>query len=179
MKYFIGYLIKGEAAEWQVNTAKKISEEFNTWKIYEKIPPHITVFYLEGVEDISGIRSYIKEWVKKNKIPGNFCISGFDHFDDRVIFAKIDADEFVKKSIENLRADFKNLVNIKNESFPNWHPHSTLANQLNSDEINRIWKFVNKLEKPNFTIPFNNVTIFRYEDDQKWVVDELFELSQF
>lgn len=177
MKYFIGYLISGEAAEWHTKTTKKISEEFNTWKIYEKIPSHITIFYPEGVEDITNIRNHIKNWVEKNRIPGNFYISGFDHFDDKVVFAKIELDEPVRKSVENLREGIRKISQIKNESFPDWHPHSTLINKLSPEEINKVWEYTDELEKPSFTLPFDNITIFKYLNDQRWVVDEVFKLS--
>lgn len=178
MKYFIGYLISGDAAKWHVGITKEISDTFNTWKIYENIPPHITMFYPEGVEDITHIRNYIKDWTEKNKVSGNFHISGFDHFDDTVVFAKIDADESVRESIENLREGIRNITNIQHESFPQWHPHSTLAYKLSSEEINRIWEYAKKLEKPHFVLAFNNITIFKYTDEQKWIVDKTFELLQ-
>lgn len=177
MKYFIGYLLQGEVAEWHINTTKKIADKFNTWKIYEKLPSHVTIFYPEGVEDITGIRNYIKDWIVKNKVSGNFYISGFDHFDDKVVFAKIGADESVIKTVENLREGIRNISGITNESFPIWHPHCTLANKLKPEEINSIWEYVSELDKPNFTIPFNNITIFKFVGDQKWVVDEYFELA--
>jgi 2'-5' RNA ligase len=178
MKYFIGYLLPREASEWHKKTAKKISNEFNTWKIYEKIPPHITIFYPEGVEDITDIRSLIKDWVEKSRIVGNFFMSGFDHFDDRVVFAKIDADESVIQSVEYLRTSIRKIAGIKDEPFPDWHPHSTLANKLSPEEIRAIWEYTSKLDKPDFVMPFNNVTIFKYEGDQRWVVDESFELLE-
>ncbi len=177
MKYFVGYLIQGEVAEWHTNITKKISEKFNTWKVYEKIPPHITIFYPEGVEDISPIRNHIKDWTQKNKAPGNFYLSGLGHFRDRVVFAKVDSDESAIKAIEDLRKDLKNMTGIT-EDYPHWHPHVTLANKLTRQEINKIWEYVNQLDRPNFALPFNNITIFRYVGDQKWVVDESFALSQ-
>lgn len=179
MKYFIGYLITGEAADWHIKTAKKIVEEFNTWKIYEKILPHITIFYPEGVEDITDIRNYIKKWSKENKTSGKIHITGFDHFDDRVIFAKIDADDSISNLVWKLRDGIRKTAVIKNESFPDWYPHSTLINKLESEKTNKVWKYTKNLEKPNFTLPFNNITIFKYVGDQKWVVDEVFELMPF
>ncbi len=179
MKYFIGYLISGEAAEWHISITKKISDKFNTWKLHEKLPPHITIFYLEGVEDITEIRNYIKDWVEKNKVSGNFYMSDFDHFDDRVVFAKINVDESVVQTIKNLGEGIIRVSSVLDESFIDWHPHTTLANRLTPEEINNIWEYVNQLDKLNFTLPFNNITIFKFIEDQKWVVDESFELSQF
>ncbi len=178
MKYFIGYLISDKAAEWHSNTAKKISEEFNTWKVYEKIPPHITIFYPEGVEDISAIRNYIQKWTEKHKISGSFRMSEFDHFDDRVVFAKVEADESTIKLVEDLRKGLKDMTGIA-EDFPTWHPHATLAYKLSPKEIHKIWEYTNQFDKPNFTLPLDNITIFRYEGDLKWVVDESFALTQY
>ena len=140
MKYFIGFLLQGEVSEWHSATAKKISDEFNTWKIYEKLPPHITIFYPEGVEDITDTRNYIAEWVKNNKIPGNIHVSGFDRFDDRVVFAKTDVDEAVGKVVEDLRKNIKVVSGVTKEDFPIWHPHATLAYQLTPVEIENIWE---------------------------------------
>ena len=178
MRYFIGYLIKGEAAEWHEKIAKQISDKFNTWKIYEKIPPHITIFYPEGVEDITDIRNFIENWVENNRVSGNLYINGFDYFGDKVVFAKIEADEMVFRSVESLREGIRNIAHIENESFPNWHPHSTLINKISPEEINKVWEYTSLLNKPNFALPFDNVTIFRYTDDKKWVVDESFELRK-
>ncbi len=177
MKYFIGFLLQGEAAEWHINTAKKIADKFNTWKIYDKLPPHVTIFYPKGVENITDIRNYIADWVKNNKSPGNLYMSGFDRFDERVVFAKIDVDESVNKVIEDLRANIKTVCGAVAEEFPTWHPHATLANKLTPIEIENIWSYTNSLDKPNFTIPFDSVSIFRFVGDKKWVVEESFKLT--
>jgi 2'-5' RNA ligase len=176
MRYFIGFLIKGPAREWHTSTTKSISEKFNTWKIYEKLPPHITLFYPEGVEDITDIKVFIKNWIYNKKISGNFKMSGYDRFDDKVVFAKIHADEVVFNTVEDLRNGIRSISGIKNESFPNWHPHSTLAYKLEPEEINKIWEHTSILPKPNFVLPFDNVTVFRYTGDKKWVIDESFDV---
>lgn len=54
------------------------------------------------------------------------------------------------------------------EEFPDWHPHATLANKLTAQEINKIWDYALTLEKPNFSLQFDNVTIFRYGAEQNW-----------
>jgi len=177
MKYFVGYLIKGKAEEWHIKTAKDIANKFNTWKIYEKLPPHITIFYLGGVEDVSDIRNFLKNWAKITPVLGNFYLNGFDRFDDKVVFAKIDADEEILQKVEDLRKEIKRISEITNEDFPVWHPHATLANKVTPQEINDIWNYVSKLEKPDFTLPFDNVAIFKFVGDQKWEVDELFQLG--
>ncbi len=177
MKYFIGYLIEGEAAKWHIGVAKNISEKFNTWKIHEKLPPHITVFYLSEVEEIEAVKDFLKIWIHDKKVPGNFIIRDFDHFDDRVVFAKVEPDLSVRNMAEDLIKKIKEIPGMTQEDFPIWHPHATLANKLSPEEINTVWEYVQTLERPNFILPFNNVTIFRFEGDMKWGVEESFKLG--
>lgn len=172
---FIGYLMRGGAAEWHRRTSKEISEKFGTWKIYEKIPPHITIFQPFDTNDLSPAKNVLKEWKKKEKTPGNFLMNDFGHFDDRVIFAKIEAENPVKEEVEKLRRDIKNIPNMPKEDFPIWHPHATLINRLPAQKIKEIWNYVSKLEKPNFILPFDNVTIFKFTGNRRWETEEVFE----
>ena len=175
MKYFIGYLIQGEAAAWHVNLAKNISDKFNTWKLHEKIPPHITIFQPFDTDDINPIKNLLRSWVQNKSISGKLAISGFDHFDDKVVFVKVETDQSVKEAVEELRRDIEIIPGMPKEDFPIWHPHATLADHLSSQEINQIWNYVLKLEKPNFIFPFDNITIFRFDGDRKWSVEESFK----
>ena len=142
-----------------------ISDKFNTWKLHEKLPPHITIFYPFSAENIEPVVNFLKNWSHNQKVSGKFEILDFDHFDDKVVFAKVEADLLVMEMVEELRRSL------------NWHPHATLANKLSPQEINKILNYVLELEKPNFAIPFDNVTIFRFEGDRKWIVDQFFKFS--
>ncbi|HEY4505325.1 MAG TPA: 2'-5' RNA ligase family protein [Candidatus Paceibacterota bacterium] len=177
MKYFIGYLIQGEAAKWHSSLAKSISEKFNTWKIYEKLPPHITIFYLSDIEDVEPTRSFLKNWISDKKVSGNFTISDFDRFDDKVVFARTEPDSSVRTTAEELIRKIKEIPGMTQENFPFWHPHATLMNRVSEEEIKMIWDYVATVERPNFVIPFDNVTIFRFEGDMKWGVDESFKFK--
>jgi 2'-5' RNA ligase len=176
MKYFVGYLIRGAAAQWHIDTAKEISEKFNTWKIHQKIPPHLTIFYLDELENIDPVRNFLKEWSATAHVVGNFHLNGFDRFDDKVVFAKVEADNSIFSIVKNLRKEIKDITGITKEEFSHWHPHATLANRLPSEEIEKIWKYTMNLEKPDFTIPFDNVTIFEYAGDREWKILESFAL---
>lgn len=178
MKYFIGYLIEGEAATWHINVVKNISEKFSTWKLHEKLPPHITIFYPFDAEDIKPVVNLLGNWTQNKKVPGNFSLSGFGHFDDKVVFAKAETDQSVKDIVKELQGILKELPKMPEEAFPIWHPHATLANLLSPQEINEIWDYVLTLEKPNFILPFDNVIIFsRFESDGKWVAEESFRFK--
>jgi len=178
MNYFIGYLISGEAATWHVDLTKDISEKFGTWKLHEKLPPHVTIFYPFSTNNIETAAELLRNQIRGKKNPGNFIMSDFDHFDDKVVFAKIEVDQSVRIVVEELRKTLKEIPEMPKDEFPNWHPHATLANQLSSQEINQILDYVLTLEKPDFTLPFDNITIFRFEGGKKWVVEKSFKFKK-
>jgi len=177
MRYFIGYLIPESVAGWQNKLTDEISEEFKTWKISERIPPHITISRPFNSENIEVIKKLLANWAENKSVPGNFTLSGFDHFTDRVVYINVEPETAVSGAIIGLREQVNNIPEIKREDFP-YHPHSTVAYQLPSVEIEKIWEYVQKLEKPFFVIPFDNVTIFRSTGYQKWEIDETFRLAE-
>lgn len=179
MKYFIGFLIEGKAAEWHAGVAKDISDKFGTWKIYEKLPPHVTIFDPFEAGDIGQVKKFFKNWVDNRKVPGSFILSGFEHFDDRVVFAKLDTNQSIDSAVQELRESLREIISVMpKKDLLEWHPHATLAYKLSSQEISRIYDYVLTLEKPDFVLPFNNVTIFRKEGEQKWVVEESYKFSK-
>jgi len=172
MKYFVGYLIQGKTAKWHFNLVKNVSEKFNTFKLHERVFPHITIFRPFETGDIDSIKGILRSWIKNKLIPGDFVISGFDHFGDKVVFAKVEINESVKETVKDLRRTIKRISGMPYEEFPVWRPHVTLANHFSLEEFDKIWSYISNLKKPNFILPFDNVTIFRLENNKKWVIEE-------
>ena len=81
-------------------------------------------------------------------------MSDFNHFDDKVVFEKVEADQSIQDIIEELRSSLKKIpgMPMPGEDFPVWYPHATLANRLSPEEISQIWNYVLTLEKPNFIV---------------------------
>lgn len=177
MKYFIGYLIQGDVARWHVQTAKDISEKFNTWKIHEKIPPHITIFRPFDVEDISSIKDLLSEWTA-GSTASRFSLIDFGHFDKRVIFAKVITSEPVIGAVSSLQKKIE-VANINPaKDYPSdWHPHATLANHIDSSVFKEIWSYILTLPKPNLSLPFDNLTIFYSTGNRGWEVGDYFPIK--
>ena len=58
MKYFIGYVIKGEAGEYLYNLTREISTRFNVFALHKWAPPHITLkipFDTPYIDDVSKV----------------------------------------------------------------------------------------------------------------------------
>ncbi len=176
MRYFIGYLIQGEAAEWHRNCAKEISKKFNTEKIYERIPPHITLVPPFDAEDIFSVKDTVHAWTARS-VPGDFVLSGFDRFGDEVIFASVDTSAAVAEAVSDLQKQVQMMPDIPSPGYREWRPHATLANHFKPFEVSAIWEYVCVLPKPQFVLPFDNVTLFRRDEGGTWRVDEIFYLN--
>lgn len=172
MKYFIGYAISGEAKDYLYNLTKEISEKYDTWPLHEKIPPHLTIYRPFDSEDLELVRSVLKEM--KGKVDGHFLLSNFNRFEDKVVFVDVEVDDVTKDAVLNLRKELQHLPNMQIEDFPDWHPHATIANHLPAEIILQIWEYVSGLERPNYSLRFDNVCIFRSEGGKKWVIEESF-----
>ncbi len=170
-KYFIAYVLEGEAKDWHYALAKQISERFGTAKIHEKFPPHVTICRPFSREDVGDVCEYIQEWQKTFSRTGIFVIKDFGYFDDRVVFAKAEPDAVVRREVDALRKILSPL--LPPEDYPVWNPHTTLANYLNSEQKQTIWAFVQTLPKPDFTVLFSNVALL--ELDEKSQIYRIFK----
>ena len=170
-RYFIGFQLTGPAAEWHIATSRAIAEHFSTWRVDQHIPPHITIVRPFEISDIEPIKTFIQHTIGHLTPPGNITISGFNHFDDKVVFAKVDVDPIVHSFVKQFRAEIQPQIGVTKEDFPHWHPHATLAYKLPQDTIEQIWKHVQTFDTPSFVLPFNALTIFRYTQDH-WAADE-------
>lgn len=173
MRYLIAHLIPGEVSVWHNELMREISDKFGTWKIYEQLPPHITIYRPVEMDDIRSVEKLIHDWLREVKALGDITMAGFDRFDDRVVFAKTEVSKSTMNRVLDLRNKIKNLPNVLVEDSVDWSPHATLAYKLTPPEINKIWDYVMTKEKPNFYFPFNNITILRYGKN-KWDVEKTF-----
>lgn len=172
-KYFIAYLLEGEARDWHNSLTKQISERFGTTKLYEKFPPHITICRPFSREDVDDVCERIEEWQKNFSRAGTFAIRDFGYFDDRVVFVKAEPDVVVRREVDALRKILAPL--LPPEDYPVWNPHTTLANYLNPEQKQTIWDFVQTLPKPDFTVLFSNIALLELDEtSQKYRVHKMF-----
>jgi 2'-5' RNA ligase len=177
MKYFVGYLIEGEAAEWYNRVAGEISERFRTFKIHEKIPAHLTVYRPFECDNLAPINDVVSTWAAEYRNKSNFRVNDFDHFGSRVIFGKVEVDSRLVSYLERFRDVMKiQRITLTGENYPGWIPHMTLANYIEPRKFTKIWKHISTLDRPDFTLPFNNLTVFNKREDG-WEVGHSFPVG--
>lgn len=175
MKYFVGHLIEGNFGAWHTTVTNNIADKFNTWKIHNVCPSHLTIFSEFESDNIEVVSNVIESILLDVKV-GKYSVSGFDHFDDRSIFAKVDADIKVISLVQKLKEQLEQIPGIPKDKDSIWKPYATVAFRLPPEDITKIWNYVTTLEEPNFVVPFDNLAIFKY-NNSKWIVGKTFKMD--
>lgn len=164
MRYVIVSVVNGEAGDFNNNLRKELYKNFKARS--SKLPAHFTIkapFEYDG--DINDLEEVIENTMKnKGAIP--YDIKGYDHFDNRVIFMKVDMSKEGKKFHDELIENMSKIPYIefsksdgKDKVF-----HVTLSSKRIAPIYNELWEYVNKY-KCDFQCSFDNICIFRWEDN--------------
>jgi 2'-5' RNA ligase len=164
MRYVIVCVVKGEAGKFNNNLRKELFQKLKTKS--SKLPAHFTIeapfeYELEINELIDVLEAFSKT-VKAE----SFTIDGYDHFDDRVIYMKVNMSKEAKsvhdKLIENMSkisyVDF-DKKDGKDKVF-----HITLASKKLKPLYTKVWDYVHQYPC-EFEGLFDNVTIYKWEED--------------
>lgn len=178
MRYFIGHLIRGEAAEYYKATCADLATRFGVEDISAITPPHVTVkgpFELATVDTIDEVVSLATE---SPTIP--FTLSGWNRFNMRTVFVDapnppIELKTYLKDTLGRLRGI--GLTLTSQEIDP--HIHMSVARFLRPPQFEQVWKHLGSMPEPKFDLLFDNLTIFHKEnrDDRAWKILKTFPLT--
>lgn len=169
--YFVGYLIRGEAGLWHTGVVRDVSERFHSRRLYEKVPPHLTLYRPFKTDDIEGVRSILHTFALS--LPwGEVHVDGYGRFDDKVVYATALVEEKTKTRVIELQKALYALPGMPENRDP-WNPHATIAYRMPGEMIERIWQYVVGIPRPDFKLSFDNLALFRLEGT-RWQVEAVF-----
>ena len=161
MKYVVVYLLRGKVQEYHKKLIKEVGPKFGEdYMIKNPIPAHITLkspFYLKNV---NVLERTLKSFVRKYK-PSRIEIRDFGNFDRFVSFLKIKLTKISGAELREFDINFK--------------PHATIAYGNKKQTFDKIWEYLNKLNKPHFNLKFDNLTILK-KPRKFWKIHKIFEI---
>lgn len=176
MRYVIVYLLRGKIKEYHKKLVREIGPKFGERYLIENpLPPHITLRSPFDFSNPRRLENIIEEFAKSQK-KSRIKIKDFGHFRKDVSFLKVDIS---KDSRTTQRELVKTLEGegIKPNKFDlKYHPHITISYSNSQDTFSLIWNSLSKLEKPNFDLEFDNITILR-KPKKFWEVYKVYELN--
>jgi len=176
MRYFIGYLVRGEIKKYQEKLIDRISENFDIKNLNNYVPAHFTLKAPFETENINLIEKLIEKLSLKNK-QSPIWIDGIDNFNKRIIYLK---GIFSLGALETFRELNSQLREIGWMKFGKYdldegNFHSTLVRAKSERQFADIMKFLSD-ENPYFKFKFDNISIF-CKRGKKWEIYKKFELK--
>ena len=177
MEYSIFYLMAGEVKRYRDKLVRKVGPKFGERYVLDsKLPAHITLKVPFETKRIEEVEKVLKEFVKNHKA-SKIKIIGIGHFRRFVTFLKF---KFPKPALQIQKDLIKEISNIKDikirEHDKKWHPHSTISYGNTKKSFNGIWNYLKKLNKSDFEMMFDNITIMK-KSGKYWRVHKTFKLK--
>lgn len=177
MKYVLVYLIRGKAEKYHQKLVKEVGPKFGErYMVENPLPSHITLKSPFELEDSKELEALIKRFIKTHKST-KIKVNDFGNFKRFVTFLKINISKQGFKIQKELLKEVVNIKGIDLHKFDlKWKPHATISYGNTKESFNKIWKYLNTLEKPNFQLEFDNITILR-KPKKFWKVYKIYKLK--
>lgn len=178
MKYFIGYVIEGEAAEYHQELVKRVAAEFNVQAtLNHKAPSHITIKHLSNREGISDVERVLAELCTGTNT-SDFTLGGIGSFGRDVIYMGVNPSLQMVDFRNDLFSRLKNLQYIPwyawdNGKVPNFH--ATVCEEDIGERFEDIKRYLAEYKR-RFRLKFDHVDILK-KPDGEWVPHRRFTLQ--
>ncbi len=179
MKYIIAHLIRGEAKDKHEAITKDLVKKFDTFPIHDRIAPHLTlkrVFELDA-DGIKNLCSTLDTFVDCHT-QSTYRLDGFNHFVEDVIYIDVKPSPEMLSTAKDLMNVLHKVENITFDEFDaieNDFHASVVFRKLKPFDYKEVWNYLNKEEKIDFDMKFDNIAIMKKEVD-KWYIDRVWEL---
>jgi len=173
MKYFLGYLIKGEAKKFHQDLTKKISEKFGVSNVSARVPPHLTLKIPFSTNRISEVEDLLFNFCEKNE-PTELKLYGFGHFGERVVFMKAHPSKEMEITVESLTRELETIKWLRLDKHDmNRNFHATLANYDIRPKYQAIWEYLMSLPPLNFDLYLDNLAVL-IKKNNRWLISKEF-----
>lgn len=179
MRYFIGFLIKGEAKDFHCNLIKEIFEKFSIDPLVKiKLEPNITLKapFEATEEQINEVVQIIENFCPTVR-PIDLRLSNFGHFDTDVIFADIEENAWLQLVFKEFSERLGKITWLTFEKFDLVKKfHLTIVSgNLEENKFFQIWDFVSTKNISLETI-FDGISIF-IKTSGKWEIYKEFKFT--
>jgi 2'-5' RNA ligase len=167
-KYFIAHVLTGDLARYHTKLTRKISHQFRTAPLHEKIAPHITVkIPFEATRtEIAGVEHLLDDFTKR-EYATPLTVQGFGRFGHRTVY--MDA-QHTRESVDLVRACIRHINTLRwIQKVPHEGNklHASVARFLKPHQFRRIWRLLRN-EAPSFTTTLDSLSLFTKDTQGLW-----------
>lgn len=177
-RYFIGYLIEGDAARYYKELTTDLSARFGIKNLSLRTPPHFTLVSPFETTDIAPAVALLEDIAQKEH-PTPFALDGFDFFQREggggVVYLTVSLNEKLQEQAERIIVNLSDIQGSRRPAQP-LVLHASVARFLSPEEIRKVEAYLMVRAKPYFPLVFSNLALFQYGDDG-WRVERTFRFS--
>lgn len=164
MRYVIVCVVKGEAGNFNNHLRLELWEKLKVKS--SKLPAHFTIkapFEYDG--EITDLEKALEDFCVREKAEP-FILKEYDHFDDRVIYMKVDMSYEGKAVHDRLIDTLAAISYIKFDKKDGKEKifHVTVSAKKLQPIYNQVWNYVQKYPF-KFNCVFDNISIYKWEEN--------------
>ena len=164
MRYVIVCVVNGSAGGFNNNLRKEVFEKFNVKS--SKLPAHFTIKApFEYDKNIEELEDLIEDFCSKYDAKP-YSIDGYDHFDNRVIYMKVNMSNEGKMMHDDLidRMEKIDYIEFDRNDGRDKTFHITIVSKKLRSIYNDVWNYVNSYPC-QFECLFDNISIYRWQNN--------------
>jgi 2'-5' RNA ligase len=170
-RYYVGHLIKGDAAEYYKHITADLAERFGVKNLSEKAPPHFTFKAPFESSNIEEFEQKLGDVASRQK-PAPLSIEGFGRM-GKTVFLAIKPDPELQKQANEIALALSQFGQSRRSVPIPLRFHVSVARFLKPKQLREIWDYVQTLPKPQFDVTFDGLALFvfvgrRWEIQSTW-----------
>lgn len=164
MRYFVGYLVEGEAAQYYEKITADLAGRFGVKNLAERIMPHLTLKAPFESQDILPLERTLESIARSMEIVP-FEIDGFGHFENNeTVYLSVTPNQALEARATEA-ADLIAAFGDNRQEIPRpFRPHISIAKYLKQDSFTPIWGYLSKLARPHFLLNFDAIMLAEHEN---------------
>jgi len=177
MRYVIVAVIKGVAGDFNNKLRKEVYFKYGAKS--SKLPAHFTIKapfeYNDSIIELEEILNNFCE----NENTSSFKIDGYDHFDESVIYMKVNMSSEGKAIHDRLIDELRkiNYITFDKKDGKDKVFHITISSKGIKPIFNELWTYVNRYPC-KFISNFENISIYKW-DNNTWILHKEFLFRQW
>ncbi|MDP3958314.1 MAG: 2'-5' RNA ligase family protein [bacterium] len=171
-RYFVGYRVGGEAADYYAKTAEDLAARFGVRDLSKYIPPHFTLKAPFETDNVALFKEELAALAAKERATP-FTLQGFDaHSGGSVYLAVARNSAFQRQAEKLVHALFPFGERERTLRLP-FMPHVSVARHLSDEEKAKVLSYLGSFPGPRLDLSFDGMTLFAH-DGARWNAEETF-----
>lgn len=176
MRYVIVCVVDQEAGKFNNRLRTELWEKMQVKS--SKLPAHFTIkapFEYEG--ELTELEQRLEAFCQKEKA-APFKLTGYNHFDERVIYMEVDMSEEGKVLHERLIEELEQVpyIEFNKQDGKDKVFHVTVSSKKLQPVYQEVWAYVQKYPC-NFNCSFDNISIYEWKENT-WQIYKVYHLAR-